>query len=99
MKLKELESYLQQVDTFEAPKILLEQYPTSPHIAGKKPTRKMHTEIRHVLTIFFFSFFISLACMLYTIHSTFDDIKGKLVADLGCGCGVLSIGAAMLEAG
>lgn len=72
MKLKELESYLQQVDTFEAPKILLEQYPTSPHIA---------------------------ACMLYTIHSTFDDIKGKLVADLGCGCGVLSIGAAMLEAG
>ncbi|XP_022072380.2 rRNA N6-adenosine-methyltransferase METTL5 isoform X1 [Acanthochromis polyacanthus] len=72
MKLKELESCLQQVDTFEEPKILLEQYPTSPHIA---------------------------ACMLYTIHSTFDDIEGKLVADLGCGCGVLSIGAAMLEAG
>ncbi|XP_061925854.1 rRNA N6-adenosine-methyltransferase METTL5 isoform X2 [Entelurus aequoreus] len=37
--------------------------------------------------------------MLYTIHNTFDDIQGKLVADLGCGCGVLSIGAAMLEAG
>ncbi|XP_013856844.1 rRNA N(6)-adenosine-methyltransferase METTL5 isoform X1 [Austrofundulus limnaeus] len=72
MKLKELESCLQQVDTFEKPKILLEQYPTSPHIA---------------------------ACMLYTIHSTFDDIEGKLVADLGCGCGVLSIGAAMLDAG
>ncbi|KAL0963824.1 hypothetical protein UPYG_G00314100 [Umbra pygmaea] len=72
MKLKELESCLQQVDTFEEPKILLEQYPTSPHIA---------------------------ACMLYTIHNTFDDIEGKLVADLGCGCGVLSIGAAMLEAG
>lgn len=35
MKLKELESCLQQVDTFEEPKILLEQYPTSPHIAGK----------------------------------------------------------------
>ncbi|TNN36677.1 Methyltransferase-like protein 5 [Liparis tanakae] len=72
MKLKELESCLQQVDTFEEPKILLEQYPTSPHIA---------------------------ACMLYTIQSTFDDIEGKLVADLGCGCGVLSIGAAMLNAG
>uniref|UniRef100_A0A1A8R5U1 Methyltransferase-like protein 5 n=1 Tax=Nothobranchius pienaari TaxID=704102 RepID=A0A1A8R5U1_9TELE len=71
MKLKELESCLQQVDTFEEPKILLEQYPTSPHIA---------------------------ACMLYTIHNTFDDIEGKLVADLGCGCGVLSIGAAMLDA-
>ncbi|KAF3843272.1 hypothetical protein F7725_002121 [Dissostichus mawsoni] len=72
MKLKELESCLQQVDTFEEPKILLEQYPTSPHIA---------------------------ACMLYTIHNTFDDIEGKLVADLGCGCGVLSIGAAVLDAG
>lgn len=72
MKLKELESCLQQVDGFEEPKILLEQYPTSPHIAG---------------------------CMLYTIHNTFDDIKNKLVADLGCGCGVLSIGAAVLDAG
>ncbi|XP_069791784.1 rRNA N6-adenosine-methyltransferase METTL5 isoform X2 [Narcine bancroftii] len=39
------------------------------------------------------------ACMLYTIHTTFDDIENKLVADLGCGCGVLSIGAAMLNAG
>lgn len=72
MKLKELESCLQEVDVFEDPKILLEQYPTSPHIA---------------------------ACMLYTIHNTFDDIAGKLVADLGCGCGVLSVGASMLDAG
>ncbi|KAI5107305.1 methyltransferase-like protein 5 [Silurus meridionalis] len=72
MKLKELESCLQQVDGFEEPKILLEQYPTGPHIAG---------------------------CMLYTIHNSFDDIENKLVADLGCGCGVLSIGAAVLDAG
>ena len=36
MKLKELESVLQQVDGFEEPKILLEQYPTSPHIAGQR---------------------------------------------------------------
>ncbi|XP_030643021.1 rRNA N(6)-adenosine-methyltransferase METTL5 [Chanos chanos] len=72
MKLKDLESCLQQVDVFEDPKVLLEQYPTSPHIA---------------------------ACMLYTIHNTFDDIKDKVVADLGCGCGVLSIGAAVLDAG
>lgn len=35
LKLKELESCLQQVDTFENPKLLLEQYPTRPHIAGK----------------------------------------------------------------
>ncbi|XP_033877396.2 rRNA N6-adenosine-methyltransferase METTL5-like [Acipenser ruthenus] len=72
MKLKELESCLQQVDVFEEPKLLLEQYPTRPHIA---------------------------ACMLYTIHNTFDDIENKLVADLGCGCGVLSVGAAVLGAG
>ena len=37
--------------------------------------------------------------MLYTIHNTYDDIENKVVADLGCGCGVLSIGTAMLGAG
>lgn len=35
MKLKELESYLQDVDGFEEPKIALEQYPTPPHIAAR----------------------------------------------------------------
>uniref|UniRef100_A0A2K6QP95 Methyltransferase-like protein 5 n=1 Tax=Rhinopithecus roxellana TaxID=61622 RepID=A0A2K6QP95_RHIRO len=72
LSLKELESRLQQVDGFEKPKLLLEQYPTRSHIA---------------------------ACMLYTIHNTYDDIENKVVADLGCGCGVLSIGTAMLGAG
>lgn len=72
IKLKELESRLQQVDVFDNPKIVLEQYPTRPHIA---------------------------ACILNTIHNTYDDIEDKVVADLGCGCGVLSIGAAMLGAG
>lgn len=33
MKLKELESRLQQVDTFEKPKLQLEQYITTPEIA------------------------------------------------------------------
>ena len=37
--------------------------------------------------------------MLHTIDATFDDLEDKIVADLGCGCGVLSIGAAMLGAG
>ena len=69
MRLKELEGYLQQVDVFENPKVDLEQYPTTPHIA---------------------------AHMLYTIDSTFGDIEGNLVGDLGCGCGVLSIGSCML---
>ena len=69
MKLKQLEGLLQNLDVFEKPKIHLEQYPTTPHIASH---------------------------MLYTIDQTFDDIQGSSVADLGCGCGVLSIGAAIL---
>jgi len=72
MKLKELESHLQEVEEFENPKILLEQYPTRPHIA---------------------------ACMLHTMAYTFDDIENKTIADLGCGCGVLSVGSVMLGAG
>jgi len=71
MKLKELESHLQQVEEFDTPKILLEQYPTRPHIA---------------------------ACMLHTMAATFGDIEGRTVADLGCGCGVLSLGCVMLGA-
>lgn len=72
MKLKQLEQHLQTIEGFENPKVLLEQYPTRPHIA---------------------------ACMLQTINDTFDDIDNKMIADLGCGCGVLSIGSVMLGAG
>jgi len=72
MKLKHLEQNLQQVEGFDEPKILLEQYATRPHIA---------------------------ACMLHTISATFGDLEDKLVADLGCGCGVLSVGSVMLGAG
>ena len=72
MKLKELECHLQEINEFEHPKILLEQYPTRPHIA---------------------------ACMLHTITSCFDDIENKTIADLGCGCGMLSIGSVILGAG
>ena len=70
MKLKQLESTLQQIDTFASPKVELEQYATTPHIASH---------------------------MLYTIDKTFNDLSQKVVADFGCGCGVLSIGAAMLN--
>ncbi|OUM62676.1 hypothetical protein PIROE2DRAFT_10996 [Piromyces sp. E2] len=71
IKLKQLESLLQDVDVFEKPKIQFEQYPTSAHIASR---------------------------MLYTAQSMYDDIEDKVVADLGCGCGVLSIGANQLGA-
>lgn len=33
---KKLESYLQEVDVFDNPKMQLEQYPTTPHLAGLK---------------------------------------------------------------
>lgn len=71
LKLKNLEQYLQQVDTFEQPKVHLEQYATTPHLA---------------------------ACMLYTIQASFGDLEGKVVADLGCGCGTLTFGSVMLGA-
>lgn len=71
MKLKKLEINLEDVEVFDKPKVLLEQYPTTPHIA---------------------------ACMLHTIYATFDDLQDKRVADLGCGCGVLSIGSVMMGA-
>jgi len=71
LRLRQLEEYLQQLDVFENPKVTLEQYATSAHIA---------------------------AHLLYTAQSQFDDIKGKSVADLGSGCGTLSLGAKMLDA-
>lgn len=43
--------------------------------------------------------FSFLASLLNVANHEFDDIEGKLVADLGCGCGVLTIGAALLDAG
>lgn len=36
--------------------------------------------------------------MLYTIQSCYGDLSEKIVADLGCGCGGLALGAAALEA-
>lgn len=36
--------------------------------------------------------------MLYTIQSNYDDLENKLVLDLGCGAGMLSVGAALLGA-
>ncbi|XP_076750510.1 rRNA N(6)-adenosine-methyltransferase Mettl5 [Xylocopa sonorina] len=71
IQLRELEEYLQQLDGFDEPKILLEQYSTSAHIASH---------------------------MLYCAQMQYDDIEGHTVADLGCGCGILSLGAQMLGA-
>lgn len=71
IQLRKLEEYLQQLDGFEKPKVLLEQYCTSAHIASH---------------------------MLYCAQVQFNDIEGHTVADLGCGCGILSLGAKILGA-
>lgn len=71
MRLRDLEECLQQLDGFEEPKILLEQYATSAHIG---------------------------AHILHTAQTHFGDIEGCAVADLGAGCGVLSLGAQLLDA-
>lgn len=71
MKLKHLQCALEEIETFENPKIELEQYTTTPHIA---------------------------ACILHTAQNVYGDITDKAIADLGCGSGVLCIGAALLGA-
>ncbi|XP_054735037.1 rRNA N6-adenosine-methyltransferase Mettl5 [Anastrepha obliqua] len=39
------------------------------------------------------------SCVLYNIQTLYGDIEGKYVGDLGCGCGMLSIGSFLLGAG
>lgn len=34
--------------------------------------------------------------MLYTIDSVYDEVEGRDLADFGCGCGVLSMAAALM---
>lgn len=38
------------------------------------------------------------ACMLHTIQSSYNDVEGKMIADLGCGTGMLSIASLLLGA-
>ncbi|XP_037825266.1 rRNA N6-adenosine-methyltransferase METTL5 [Lucilia sericata] len=38
------------------------------------------------------------SCVLYNIQAQFEDLEGKLVGDLGAGCGMLSIGSFLLGA-
>jgi len=36
------------------------------------------------------------AHVLYTIDKTYEEINGKIIADLGCGSGILAIGCSLL---
>lgn len=48
------------------------------------------------LCVVFIEVFFVTASMLHTIHTHFNDVEGKCVADLGVGSGVLSVGCSML---
>uniref|UniRef100_A0A7S3E8J6 Methyltransferase small domain-containing protein n=1 Tax=Rhodosorus marinus TaxID=101924 RepID=A0A7S3E8J6_9RHOD len=71
MRLRELESALSGVKTFSQPKVELEQYPTSAHLAAR---------------------------MLHVAQGSFGDLEDRCVADMGCGGGILAIGACLLGA-
>ena len=88
MKLKQLEQNLQQVEGFEEPKILLGKSKSSYCQSENCYSSEQYATRPHIA-----------ACMLHTISDTFGDLEDKLIADLGCGCGVLSIGSVMLGAG
>jgi len=68
MKLKELESHLQEVEGFEEPKILLEQYPTRPHIAACMIHTMASTfgdvEDRHILDLGCGSGVLAIGCVM-----------------------------------
>jgi rRNA N6-adenosine-methyltransferase METTL5 len=85
---------------FDEPKIIYEQYPTSPDIASHMvcvacerettPRRAHSTLIVHTHT--------HTHTQIFTMCNKYDDVEGKRIADLGCGCAVLSIGCALLGA-
>lgn len=63
--------------------------------------RKKEQIFRQIQVIFLKKFFIFLhisytASVLHSIESRWNDINEKTIVDLGCGCGVLSIGAVVL---
>lgn len=88
MRMKKLEEYLSGVDDFEKPKIKFEQYPTPPHIAS---CVLYNIQVRIQLKLIHNSLTDK-----NLMQAQFGDLEGKLVGDLGSGCGMLSIGAFLL---
>ena len=86
--LAELEQALAVVEGFRKPTVKYEQYATDAHLAGKNN-----------IQIAFLSFYRplqQLARTLFTAEQQFDDISGKVIADLGCGPGIFTIGSMLL---
>lgn len=69
VKRKDLEIFLQQLESFSQPKIQYEQYPTPSRVAAN---------------------------VLWFAALDNNDIYNRTVLDLGCGTGILAIGAASL---
>ncbi|KAL5965663.1 rRNA N6-adenosine-methyltransferase METTL5 [Taenia solium] len=79
---KKLHMKLQDLESFSNPKQCLEQYPTSAHVAGN---------------ISFTSTF-PIGDILFDIQTRHGALEDKVVGDLGCGPGMLALGAHLLGA-
>lgn len=89
MKLKQLEYQLSSIEPFKNPKIVLEQYVTPAHIAA--------CMLDHIQVSIKGRMGFKLGNSIQ-FQSKYEDITGKIVADLGCGAGCLTIGTAILDA-
>ena len=90
MKLKQLQALLEDVEPFAKPKVALEQYVTgAPQRCAGSGSQADNTcgSGAHLA-----------ASILHTAHAL-GDVEDRTVLDLGCGCGVLSIAAALMGAG
>ena len=97
---------LQDIQPFADPKIELEQYPTGPHLAARLlftvRVNCILATIHIVLTVNVVSRAEQGDNGFMVLHeqvaSVYDEFEGQTVVDLGCGTGMLSIGAAILGA-
>ncbi|KAH9282414.1 Methyltransferase-like protein 5 [Echinococcus granulosus] len=79
---KKLYMKLQNLESFSVPKQYLEQYPTSARVAGN----------------LLFILALSTGDILFDIQTRHGAIEDKIVGDLGCGPGILALGAHLLGA-
>jgi hypothetical protein len=106
MKLRELEEILQQVDVFEKPKvqvihnsILKYQISLTENPIFFLPHNNRLDLVALLVQLEQYPTQPHIASrVIYTAATAYDDIENRMVADFGCGCGVLSIGAAAMGA-
>jgi predicted RNA methylase len=99
MKLKHLEAALQDMEIFEQPKVHLEQYPTTPHLAACVLYEGLSRAVTAFLRLALVRAALDTVSSHYSAHNKFDDIQDRAVLDLGCGTCMLSTAAKILGAG